>query len=86
MRRIWGIPRLVRTAPNGDLFLADSEADNILLFRGVSSDGKARQTEEFATGLSQPFGIAFFPPGPNPKWIYVGDTTPWCDSRTRTAS
>jgi len=62
-----GNPRLLRTAPNGDLFLADSEPGKILVFRGVSSDGKARQTAEFATGLAQPFGIAFYPPGPNPK-------------------
>jgi glucose/arabinose dehydrogenase len=69
-----GNPRLLRTAPNGDLFLADSEGGRILVFRGVGGDGKARQTEVFATGLSQPFGIAFYPPGPNPKWIYVGNT------------
>jgi len=66
--------RLVRTAPNGDLFLADSETGKILVFRDVTSDGKARQTAEFATGLAQPFGIAFSPPGPDPKWIYVGNT------------
>ena len=69
-----GNPRLLRTAPNGDLFLADSEDGKLLVFRGVTSDGKARQTEVFATGLAQPFGIAFYPPGPNPKWIYVGNT------------
>jgi len=69
-----GNPRLLRTAPNGDLFLADSEPGKILVFPGVGSDGKAQQTEEFATGLSQPFGIAFYPAGPNPKWIYVGNT------------
>jgi glucose/arabinose dehydrogenase len=67
-------PRLVRTAPNGDLFLADSQVGKILVFRGVAGDGRARQTEEFATGLDQPFGIAFYPAGPNPKWIYVGNT------------
>ena len=52
-------PRLVRTAPNGDLFLADSKGGKILIFRGVAGDGRARQTGEFATGLTQPFGIAF---------------------------
>jgi glucose/arabinose dehydrogenase len=30
--------------------------------------------EKFADGLSQPFGIAFYPAGPNPKWVYVGNT------------
>jgi glucose/arabinose dehydrogenase len=67
-------PRLLRTAPNGDLFLADSQGGKILVFRGIGSDGEAEQTAEFATGLSQPFGISFFPAGPDPKWIYVGNT------------
>lgn len=67
-------PRLIRTAPNGDLFLAESEAGKIKVFRGISPDGKPMQTAEFATGLHQPFGIAFYPLGPSPKWIYIGDT------------
>jgi glucose/arabinose dehydrogenase len=25
----------------------------------------------FASGLQQPFGIAFYPLGPNPKWVYI---------------
>jgi glucose/arabinose dehydrogenase len=28
----------------------------------------------FATGLNQPFGIAFYPSGANPQWLYVGNT------------
>ena len=28
----------------------------------------------FALGLHQPYGIAFYPPGPNPEWIYVGNS------------
>jgi glucose/arabinose dehydrogenase len=67
-------PRLIRTAPNGDLFLAESHLGEIKVFRGVTPDGKAQQSETFATGLRQPFGIAFYPPGPNPQWIYVGNT------------
>ncbi len=69
-----GNPRLVRTAPNGDLFLADSEGGKVFVFRGVKSDGKAQEMHEFASGLSMPFGIAFYPAGPNPKWLYVGNT------------
>ena len=67
-------PRLIRTAPNGDLFLAESRTGEIKVFRGVSNDGKAQQTEVFATGLKRPFGIAFYPPGPDPQWVYVGNT------------
>ena len=67
-------PRLIRTAPNGDLFLAESDPGKILVFRGVTADGKAAQMETFATGLHRPFGIAFYPPGPNPQYVYVGNT------------
>jgi glucose/arabinose dehydrogenase len=68
------MPRLIRTAPNGDLFLADSGAGTIFVLRGVGADGKAAQIEKFATGLDHPFGIAFYP-ADNPKYVYVGNAT-----------
>ncbi len=67
-------PRLIRTAPNGDLFLAESETGKIKVFRGVGPDGKAAQVSLFAEGLHQPFGIAFYPVGANPAWVYIGNT------------
>ena len=67
-------PRLIRTAPNGDIFLAESSSGKIRVFRGITSDGKPEQTAVFATGLKEPYGIAFYPPGDNPQWLYVGDT------------
>jgi len=67
-------PRLLRVAPNGDLFLAESESGKIRVFRGVTADGKPQQTSVFAEGLHQPFGIAFYPSGPDPKYAYIGDT------------
>jgi glucose/arabinose dehydrogenase len=67
-------PRLLRAAPNGDIFLAESEAGRIKVFRGMTADGKAQQTEVFASGLKQPYGIAFYPPGPDPQWVYIGNT------------
>jgi glucose/arabinose dehydrogenase len=67
-------PRLIRTAPNGDLFLAESDPGEIKVFRGIRNDGKPELKETFATGLNKPFGIAFYPPGPNPQWVYVGNT------------
>jgi glucose/arabinose dehydrogenase len=68
------MPRLIRTAPNGDLFLADSGAGVIFVLRGVGPDGKAAQIEKFAGGLDHPFGIAFYP-ADNPKYFYVGNAT-----------
>jgi glucose/arabinose dehydrogenase len=68
-------PRLMRTAPNGDIFLAEMHAGQIRIFRGVTPDGKAEQSAIFATGLHNPYGIAFYPPGPNPEWVYIGSET-----------
>jgi len=67
-------PRLMRTAPNGDVFLAESEPGRIKVFRGLTPDGKAATVSVYASGLTLPFGIAFYPPGPDPKYVYVGNT------------
>ena len=67
-------PRLIRTAPNGDVFLAETGKGRIMVFRGTTADGKPETTSIFASGLNEPFGIAFYPPGPNPKWLYIGNT------------
>ena len=68
------MPRLIRVAPNGDLFLADSGAGTVFILRGAGADGKASQIEKFATGLDHPFGIAFYPAA-DPKYVYVGNAT-----------
>jgi glucose/arabinose dehydrogenase len=68
------MPRLIRVAPNGDLFLADSGAGIVFVLRGVTPDGSAAQIEQFASGLDHPFGIAFYP-ADNPRYVYVGNAT-----------
>lgn len=65
-------PRIIRTAPDGDVFVAESEAGRISVLRPTS--GGAAHVSVFASGLTYPFGIAFYPPGPDPQWVYVGDT------------
>jgi glucose/arabinose dehydrogenase/mono/diheme cytochrome c family protein len=67
-------PRLIRTAPNGDFFVAESRPGRIHVFHGITTEGKPAQAEIFATDLNEPFGINFYPPGPDPQWIYVGNT------------
>jgi glucose/arabinose dehydrogenase len=67
-------PRLMRMAPNGDIFLAESTPGNIIVIRGIGADGKAGQMETFATDQKGVFGINFYPSGPNPQWVYVGNT------------
>jgi glucose/arabinose dehydrogenase len=66
-------PRLIRTAPNGDFFMAETVPGNIKVFRGITPDGKPKQVSVFATGLTIPFGIAFYPPGPDPQWLYIAN-------------
>ena len=67
-------PREIVTAPNGDLFIAESYPGRIRILRGRDSKGEPTTNEVFATGLHQPFGIAFYPPGPDPQFVYIGDT------------
>lgn len=67
-------PRKILTAPNGDLFVAESTLGEIKVFRGLTADSKPEQVSVFATGLTRPYGIAFYPAGPNPEWVYVGNT------------
>src|SRR5260370_16809908 len=71
-------PRLIRTAPNGDIFLAESKPHNmpgnVQVFRGLTADGRAEKTEVFATGLKQPFAIPFYPPAPDPQCLSIATT------------
>src|SRR3954452_3781340 len=67
-------PRLIRAAPNGDLFVAETGRDRVRVLRGVDAAGKAQEVEVFAAGLNKPFGIAFYPLGPDPQYVYVGNT------------
>lgn len=67
-------PRLIRTAPNGDLFVAESRANLVRVLRQGRDPRKPEVNEVYAADLKRPFGIAFYPPGPNPQFIYIGNT------------
>lgn len=67
-------PRLVRVAPNGDIFVAESRANRVRVLRAADGAEKAAQTEIFASGLDRPYGIAFWPPGASPRYVYVANT------------
>jgi glucose/arabinose dehydrogenase len=67
-------PRRMITAPNGDILVAESHGGNIKLFRGLGTDGKPIQTETSVSRLNRPYGIAFYPSGPEPEYVYVGNT------------
>lgn len=67
-------PRLIRTAPNGDVFVAETEAGRIRVLRAPTGAPRAASDSVFASGLRGPFGLAFYPPGPNPTYLYVALT------------
>jgi len=68
-------PRFLLTAPNGDVFVTESRANQIKVMRDTNGDGKPHATETFAErGLNKPFGIAFYPPGDDPQFLYVANT------------
>jgi glucose/arabinose dehydrogenase len=66
-------PRVVRIAPNGDLFVADSKANQVRVYRLEEGSAKPVKEAIFARGLHKPYGIAFYPLGPDPQWIYVAN-------------
>ncbi|HEY2177474.1 MAG TPA: PQQ-dependent sugar dehydrogenase [Caulobacteraceae bacterium] len=64
-------PRQLKTAPNGDVFVSETAAGRVKVLRAPAGAAKAATVETFVAGLDRPFGIAFWPPGPNPQWIYI---------------
>ncbi|MEW6130783.1 MAG: sorbosone dehydrogenase family protein [Acidobacteriota bacterium] len=62
-------PRWMQLAPNGDVFVAESEKGQISILRDSNNDGKADERFIFATGLSRPFGMAF-----QNGFLYIGNT------------
>jgi glucose/arabinose dehydrogenase len=68
-------PRFLLTAPNGDIFVVESRPNQIKVLRDTNGDGKPDATETFAErDLNKPFGIAFYPPGDDPQFLYVANT------------
>ena len=60
-------PRTLRVAPNGDIFLSESGAGRVLVFRANAS-GVPAKPEVFAESLERPYGIAFVPPA-DPQYV-----------------
>lgn len=63
-------PRLLTVAPNGDIFLADSGGNEIVVLRDPNQTGGAQERKTFASDVRRPFGIAF-----HENYVYVGNMT-----------
>lgn len=66
-------PREIITAPNGDLFIAESGPGTIRILH-PGPDGKPQLDTNFSNGLHQPFGMAFYPNTGEPRYLYVANT------------
>jgi glucose/arabinose dehydrogenase len=66
-------PRLLRVAPNGDIFIAETSQNRIRVLRAADGADAPDENQIFADGLDRPFGIAFYPLGDDPQWIYVAN-------------
>jgi glucose/arabinose dehydrogenase len=64
-------PRVIRVAPNGDIFVAETGAGRVRVFRSGDAGPGPTQGEIFADGLQRPYGIAFYPSGQDPRFVYV---------------
>jgi glucose/arabinose dehydrogenase/cytochrome c2 len=64
-------PRIVRVAPNGDIFVSETAQNRLRVFRANDGADTPLTNRIFAQGLNRPFGTAFYPVGPNPQWLYV---------------
>jgi len=62
-------PRWMALAPNGDVFVADSRANSVIVLRDKNKNGDAEERFVFADNLTQPFGMAF-----HKDWFYVANT------------
>jgi glucose/arabinose dehydrogenase len=67
-------PRLLRVAPNGDIFVTESRAGRVRVLRPSADGSSATANEIFVSGLNRPFGIAFYPASGEPEWVYVANT------------
>jgi glucose/arabinose dehydrogenase len=66
-------PRQIRVTPGGDIFVAETNGGRIKVLRAADGAAAPRLNEVFAEGLDRPFGIAFYPSGPDPHWVYVAN-------------
>ena len=67
-------PRELRVAPNGDIFVSETQLGRIVIMRPSADGTRPQVTSVFAQGLDLPSGMAFYPLDGPPQWIYVAET------------
>jgi glucose/arabinose dehydrogenase len=65
----FALPRWLAVAPNGDIFVADSSANAVIVLHQSDGTSKSDSRETFADHLNLPFGIAF-----HDDYVYIANT------------
>jgi glucose/arabinose dehydrogenase len=79
-------PRWMTVAPNGDVFLTESDEDRVRLLRDADGDGRAELSTVYADGFDRPHGLAI-----QGGYLYVVDVSrvwrlPWKAGETKAGS
>lgn len=67
-------PRRMLQAPNGDILVIETFGGNLTVLRPAADGASVASSKVYASGLKQPFGIAFYPDAAHPQFIYVAET------------
>ncbi|RZL39366.1 MAG: c-type cytochrome [Rubrivivax sp.] len=62
--------RVMVKAPNGDIFISSTPKRLVKVFRSTQGE-TAEVVSTFAAGMDRPFGMAFWPNGAHPQYLYV---------------
>jgi glucose/arabinose dehydrogenase len=66
-------PRVMRVAPNGDIFVAETAPGRIKVLKPSADGASVGSSTVYASGLNRPFGMQFYPAGAAPQWLYVAE-------------
>jgi len=69
-----GGPRRMLLAPNGDIFVTEIYGGRVTVLHPSPGGSSAAGHDVYASGLKQPFGLAFYPDASHPRWLYVAET------------
>jgi glucose/arabinose dehydrogenase/cytochrome c2 len=69
-----GGPRRMLLAPNGDILVSEIYAGRVAVLHPSPDGTRAASHDAYASGLKQPFGLAFYPDAQHPQWLYVAET------------
>jgi glucose/arabinose dehydrogenase len=66
-------PRRMLIAPNGDIFVSETPNGRISVLHQSADGASADKPQVFASGLTSPHGMAWYPNATNPTWLYVAE-------------